>query len=151
MATAELERAVALNPNCSLAYGTLGTVLSYSGAPDESIESNEIAIRSNPKDMSIFFRFSGIAMALFVAGRYAEAAQWARKTVHRKPSWHLGHAVLAASLAQLDQLEATKDAVNNYIQMFPDARISAIRHLPFKNSDDAQRLEQGLRKAGLPE
>lgn len=149
-AIAELERAVGLNPNCSLAYGTLGTVLSYSGASDESIRNNEIAIRSNPKDISIFFRFSGIAMAHFVAGRYTEAAQWARKTIHRKPSWRLGHAILATSLAQLNQVEAAKDAVNIYLQMFPDARISAIRHLPFKNPDDAQRFEQGLRRAGLP-
>ncbi len=151
VAIAELERAVALNPNCSLAYGTLGTVLSFSGAPDESIKSNEIAIRSNPKDISIFFRFSGIAMAHFVAGRYSEAAQWARNSIHRKPSWRLGHALLAASLAQLNQSEAAKEAVNIYLQIFPDERISAFRHLPFKNPDDAQRFEQGLRNAGLPE
>ena len=58
MAIAELKRAVELNPNCSLAYGSLGTVLSYSGEPDESIRNNEIAIRSNPRDISIFFRYS---------------------------------------------------------------------------------------------
>jgi cytochrome c-type biogenesis protein CcmH/NrfG len=40
MAIAELKRAVELNPNCSLAYGSLGTVLSYSGEPDESIKNN---------------------------------------------------------------------------------------------------------------
>jgi len=151
MAIAELERAVELNPNCSLAYGTLGTVLSYSGEPDQSIKNNEMAIRSNPKDISIFFRFSGIAMAHFVAGRYTEAAQWARKSTHRKPSWRLGHAVLAASLAQLNHLGEAKEAVDNYLQMFPDATISGLQHLPFKNPDDAHRFEMGLRNAGLPE
>ena len=151
MAIAELERAVELNPNCSLAYGTLGTVLSYSGEPDESIKNNEIAIRSNPRDISIFFRFSGIAMAHFVAGCYSEAAQWARKTVQRKPTWRVGHAVLAASLGQLNRLEEAKEAVNNYLQMIPDATISGLRQLPFKNPDDAHRFEEGLRNAGLPE
>jgi adenylate cyclase len=151
MAIAELNRAVELNPNCSLAYGSLGTVLSYSGEPDESIKNNEIAVRSNPRDISIFFRFSGIAMAHFVAGCYSEAAQWARKTVQRKPTWRVGHAVLAASLGQLNRLEEAKEAVDNYLQMFPDARISGMRHLPFKNPDDAHRFEEGLRNAGLPE
>ena len=151
MAIAELERAVELNPNCSLAYGTLGTVLSYSGEPDESIKNNEIAIRNNPRDISIFFRYSGIAMAHFVAGRYSEAAQWARKSINRKPNWRLGHAVLASSLAQLNRLEEAKEAVDNYLEIVPDATISELRHLPFKNYDDAHRFEEGLRNAGLPE
>jgi adenylate cyclase len=151
MAIAELERAVELNPNCSVAYGALGNVLSYSGEPDESIKNNEIAIRSNPRDISIFFRFSGIAMAHFVAGRYSEAAQWARKSIHRKPNYGVGHAVLASSLAHLNRLEEAKEAVGNYLEIIPDVTISELRHLPFKNPDDAQRFEEGLRKAGLPE
>jgi adenylate cyclase len=151
MAIAELERAVELNPNCSLAYGSLGTVLSYSGEPDRSIKNNEIAIRSNPKDISIFFRFSGIAMAHFVAGRYSEAALWARKSIQRKPTWRLGHAVLCSSLAHFNRLEEAKEAIDHYLEIIPDATISEFRHLPFKNTDDAQRFEEGLRKAGLPE
>jgi adenylate cyclase len=55
LAVTELKRAIELNPNCSLAFGSLGTVLSYSGEPDESIKNNEIAIRLNPRDISIFF------------------------------------------------------------------------------------------------
>lgn len=151
LAVAELKRAIELNPNCSLAFGSLGTVLSYSGEPDESIKNNEIAIRLNPRDISIFFRYSGLAMAHFVAGRYSEAVQWARKCIHRKPSWRVGHAVLATSLAHLNLLEEAKEAVNNYIANIPNETISKLRFLPFKNHDDARRFEEGLRKAGLPE
>jgi len=151
MAIAEIERMVELNPNCSLAYGTLGTILSYSGKPDESIKNNEIAIRSNPKDPSIFFRFSGIAMAHFMAGRYLEASHWASKSVHRKPNWRLGNAILASSLAQLNRFQEAKEAVDNYIENVPNATISEFRKLPIKNQDDARRFEEGLRKAGLPE
>jgi TolB-like protein len=151
VAVAELKRAIELNPNCSLAFGSLGTVLSYSGEPDESIKNNEIAIRLNSRDISIFFRYSGLAMAHFVAGRYSEAVQWARKCIHRKPIWRVGHAVLAASLAQLDLLEEAKAAVDNYLEIIPDETISDLRFLPFKDHTDEHRLEEGLRKAGLPE
>ena len=151
LAVAELKRAIELNPNCSLAYGTLGTVLSYSGEPDESIKNNEIAIRLNPRDISIFFRYSGLAMAHFVAGRYSEAAQWARKCIHRKPIWRVAHAVLVASLAQLDHTKEAKEAVSNYLENIPGDTISKLRFLPFKNHTDANRLEKGLRIAGLPE
>jgi adenylate cyclase len=90
-------------------------------------------------------------MAHFVAGRYSEAVQWARKCIHRKPIWRVGHAVLAASLAQLDLLEEAKAAVDNYLEIIPDETISDLRFLPFKDHTDEHRLEEGLRKAGLPE
>jgi len=151
LAIAELKRAIELNPNCSLAFGSLGTVLSYSGEPDESIKNNEIAIRLNPRDVSIFFRYSGLAMAHFIAGRYSEAVHWARKTINRKPNWRVGHAVLASSLAQLNLLEEAKEAVDNYLENLPDETISKLRFLPFKNHSDASRFLEGLRKAGLPE
>jgi TolB-like protein/class 3 adenylate cyclase len=149
---AEFERAIELNPNCSLAYGSLGTALSYSGEVEESIKNSLMAIRLNPKDFSIFFRFGGIAIAHYVGGRYSEAENWARKSVYRKSEWHIGHAMLAASLAQLDRAEEAQEAVRNYIQNFPNANIHGLLDLlPFKYSTDARRLEEGLRKAGLPE
>jgi tetratricopeptide (TPR) repeat protein len=127
LAIMEFERVIELNPNCSLAYGSLGDVLSESGNADESIKNNEFAIRLNPRDPSIFFCYSGIAMAHFMAGRYSEASQWARKSVHRKPSWRFEHAVLASSLAQLNLLEEAKEAVNNYLENFPNETISELR------------------------
>jgi adenylate cyclase len=153
LAIAELKRAIELNPNCSLAYGSLGSILSESGDPEESIKNSEIAIRTNPKDPSIFFRYYGIALAHFSAGRYSEASLWARKSVHRKPSWRGGHAVLASSLAQLDLLEEAKEAVDNYLENFPRETISDLRNVMIiaGGPDHVHRLEEGLRKAGLPE
>ena len=152
MAVAEQKRAIEINPNCSLAYGSLGTVLSYSGDPDESIKNNEIAIRLNPRDPSIFFRYSGIAMAHFRAGRYSEASEWAIKSVYRKPRWRLGLAVLASSFAHLNLLTEAKNAIKNYLENMPNETISELLSvLPIKQTDDANRFEEGLHKAGLPE
>ena len=152
LAVAEFERAIEINPNCSLAYGCLGDVLSEGGDPDESIRNNEFAIRLNPMDPSIFFRYSGIAMAHFMAGRYLEASQWARKSVHRKPSWRGGHAVLASSLAQLNLFEEAKEAVKYFLKYFPHETISDRQMLfAIKKPDKAHQFDEGLRKAGLPE
>jgi adenylate cyclase len=148
-AVAELKHAIELNPNCSLAYGFLGIFLSESD-PDEAIKNQEIAIRINPRDPSIFFRYHGLARAHFASGRYLEASQWARKSVNRKPSWRGGHAYLVASLAQLNQLEEAKEAVNNYLENFPDETISYIQKLWSIEGPDNP-LVEGLRKAGLPE
>jgi tetratricopeptide (TPR) repeat protein len=148
-AVAELKHAIELNPNCSVAYGFLGAFLSESD-PDEAIKNQEIAIRINPRDPSIFFRYHGLARAHFASGRYLEASQWARKSVNRKPSWRGGHAYLAASLAQLNQLEEAKEAVNNYLENFPDETISYLQKLWSIEGPDNPFVE-GLCKAGLPE
>jgi tetratricopeptide (TPR) repeat protein len=129
------------------------SILSESADPEESIKNTEIAIRSNPKDPSIFFRFHGLALAHFSAGRYSEASLWARKSVHRKPSWRGGHAILASSLAQLNLLEEAKEAVDNYLGNFPHETISDLRKAMViaGKPDYVKRFEEGLRKAGLPE
>jgi adenylate cyclase len=151
VAVAQLERAIELNPNCSLAYGSLGTVLSFCRKCDDSIKSHELAIRMNPKDPSIFFRFTGIALAHYVAGRYEDAMSWAQKTVHRKPDWHLGHFLLCASLGQLDRLKEARDAIDDLLQVIPGATSSVIGKLPFRFPEDAEHLRKGLRKAGYGE
>jgi adenylate cyclase len=152
MAIMELKRALELNPNCSLAYGSLGTVLYYIGEPDESIKNIELSIRLNPRDPSIFFRYSALAMAHFVAGRYLEATQWARKSIQRKPIWRTGHAVLASSLAHLNRLEEAKEAVAYYLENIPGATISKLLgNFMFKDPKYPRLLAEGLRKAGLPE
>jgi TolB-like protein/Tfp pilus assembly protein PilF len=149
LAIAEFNRAIELNPNSSYAYGSLGDFLSRID-PDKSIKTNEFAIRINPRDPSIFFRFVGIARAHFAAGRYLEASQWARKGVQRKPNYRDGHALLAASLAQANLLEEAKEAVNNYLKNFPDDTISYLQKLWNIEDSDNPGVE-GLRKAGLPE
>jgi adenylate cyclase len=151
LAIAELKRSIELNPNCSLAYGILGEFLSKID-PDESIKNNKIAIRTNPRDPSNFFRYAGLARAHFTAGRYLEASQWARKSVQRKPSWRDGHVYLAASLAQSNLFEEAKEAVNNYLEYFPDETISKIRKFWTTDRPEVEdRIEEGLRKAGLLE
>jgi adenylate cyclase len=152
LAIAELKRAIELNPSWSLAYGSLGTVLYYIGEPDEAIKNIELAIRLNPRDPSIFFRYSALAMAHFVAGRYLEATQWARKSVQRKPIWRTGHAVLASSLAHLNRLEEAKAAVGDYLENIPGATISKLlENFLFPDPKYPRLLAEGLRKAGLPE
>lgn len=147
----EVNRSIELNPNCSLAHGTRGTVLCYSGHPEESIRSNEIAIRSNPKDVSLFFRFTGIAIAHLVSQRFEEASEWAAKAVQMKPGWDFGHIVLISSLFHLGKRDEALEASGRFLQTFPNATISSVERLPFKDDGDREMLRQGLRGAGIPE
>ncbi len=146
-----LERAVEINPNYSTARGSLGTVLCYVGRAAEGIEKNQIAIRSDPLNPSIFFRYSGIALGYYLIGDEARAVEWAQKSIQRNRSWYLGHVYLVAALARLDRHEEAEAALRDYLALCPTASIAGLKRLPFKNADDAERLWAGLRQAGLPE
>jgi adenylate cyclase len=149
-AIAELNRAIEINPNCSLAYGSLGTVLNHAGRPEEAITNNQTAIRSNPRDPSIFYRYNGLALSNFLLNHFGAAVDWARKSVQHKPSWFQGHAVLVASLVRLDRLDDAQAALRDYLAEIPNASLGDIQRLPFRVQAHRDRLIDALREAGLP-
>ncbi len=151
MAVAELERALDINPNCSLAFGSLGTVLNFAGQPERAIVNNEIAIRSNPRDPSIFYRHSGLALSHLLLGAYDDAIEWARKSVLFKPDWHQGHAYLIAALVRLRRMPEARAALTDYRRKSPTASLKDIRELPFRRTEHRQFLIDALREAGLPD
>jgi len=148
---AAFRRALELNPNYSLAHGTLGNVFASIGRTDEAIEAIQVAIRLNPRDPSIFFRYSGLAMAYFMAGNFDEAVEWAKKSVGTKSDWHRGHLLLIASLAHGDKLDEARTAVAAYLKVFPDGSLRDLDSTPVKSAVSRESLVGGLRKAGLPE
>ncbi len=150
-AIAALERAIEINPNYAMAWGSLGTALCYAGRPLEGITKNEIAIRSDPLNPGIFFRYSGLALGHYLAGDYERAAEWAKRSIQRNRSWYLGHVYFIAALAQLDRMEEAQSALQEYLTLFPRASISELQRLPFKIADDFESLCARLRKAGLLE
>ncbi len=146
-----LERAVELNPNCSVAYGSLGTALGLVGRVDEAIINQEIAIRSNPRDPSIFFRFSGMALAHYLAGRYEHAIDWASKAVHIMPQWYFCHFLLAASQLQAGRQDLAEAAVKACLQVLPSSTIADFERMPIKDPTILENLRGCLREAGLPD
>jgi TolB-like protein/Flp pilus assembly protein TadD len=148
---AALERAVELNPNCSLAYGSLGTILGFVGRSDEAITNQQIAIRSNPRDPSIFFRFSGMAMAHYMAGRYGDAIDWATRAVHRMPTWYMGHFLLAAGHMQVGQVAEGRAAVLACLEALPDSVLGDLERIPLTDTQAMDALRTCLRDAGMPE
>ena len=146
-----LERAVELNPNCSVAYGSLGTVMALVGRTDEAIANQLIAIRSNPRDPSIFFRFSGMAMAHYLAGRFDKAADWAGRSIHRVPHWYIGHFILAASHIRARRHTAAKAAIDYCCEVTPVARVAHLDRIPLKDPAEMELFRNCLRKAGLPD
>jgi tetratricopeptide (TPR) repeat protein len=149
-AAASLRRALEINPNCSLAYGSMGTVLAWTGQYDASVESNELALRINPKDSTNFFRHFGLALAHYLARRYDKALTHASRVLQTRPSWWLGQIVYTTSLAQLGRRDEAYRAMGELKRTLPAMSASSLGTLPFANMHDREHLLEGLRHAGFP-
>ena len=150
-AIAALLRALEINPNCSLAYGSLGTALAMAGRIDEAIANQEIAIRSNPRDPSIFFRFTGIALAHYLAERYEQAIEWAERAIHLMPQWFYGHFLLAASHLDAGRHAQALAAIFRCREVLPGAALPLLERFPLKDPVRMEQMRDSLRRAGLPE
>jgi TolB-like protein len=149
LAIASLRRGLKINPNCSLLYGSMGTVLAWSGQHDRSIESNELALRVNPQDPSNVYRHFGLALACYLARRYEEALVHAMEVIETRPSWWLGQLIFCATLAQLGQNDEAAQALENVRPSRLRMNASTLGILPFACATDRQHVADGLRKAGL--
>jgi tetratricopeptide (TPR) repeat protein len=150
-ALTSLQQALAINPHCSLAHGSMGTVLAWAGQPEEAIKSNELALRMNPDDPANFFRHLGLALAHYLASRHDQALSHATLVLQMRPQWWLGLILNAANLAQLDRMRDAHRVVGDLDAIRPGVTCQTLRILPFANPRDREYLLDGLRKAGLPQ
>lgn len=150
-AVVSLRRALDINPSCSLAYAATGTVLAFAGHSDESIANNELALRINPGDPTIHHRYFGLALAHYLASRYAKALEYAELAVQLRPDWWLALIVHSTSLAQVGRAPEARAACVELRRAKPDMTVASLNGLPFAKPSDRDHVADGLRKAGLPE
>ena len=146
----ELERCLEINPNWSLGLSDLGECLCYIGRTKEGIPKIEEAIRVNPKDPSIFFRFGAMALGHYLSENFAAAEQWARKTIQRRRHYYYGHVLLTASLVKLGRLDEAKAAAQELRRLFPDFTLTYLQGAAFAGGA-RKMLVADLRSAGVPD
>lgn len=148
-AISALERAIAINPNCSLAFGSLATVQNYTGEPERALENNRLAIRSNPRDPSIFFRYTGLSLSHYLCSRFDKAVQWSRKAISAKPDFEQAHLILIASLVEAGRMDEAHRALRESRAKCPMITLEKARALPFRRADQLAGVVAALERAGL--
>jgi adenylate cyclase len=145
---AEFERAIALNPNY-IDWRFMATLV-YAGEPTRAIEVGEAQMRVDPFYPPI--ASARLAFAHYFLKAYAEALPLLRECVSRAPNLRAGHTWLAASYAQLGQLDYARAEAAEVLRIDPNYTIHGTAPTsPFKHPEDAEHYFDGLRKAGLPE
>ena len=128
----------------------MGTSCSFAGEAEAGIAHAETALRLNPQDPSNFFRFSGMAVAHYVAGDYEASRACAERSLQGNPKWRLAHIMLIASLVCLGAEAAAASAMDEFLRTFPNETASTVGELPFSADDHRSHVVGSLVKAGLP-
>ena len=105
-------------------------------------------MRLDPTLPAQYLHFLG--MAYFVAGDYETAATMFKKRITAEPNTDMSRAYLASSLGHLGRAEEARRVWQELKEINPRYSVrDHIDRLPFKNPADAERIVEGVRKAGL--
>jgi adenylate cyclase len=145
-AMAEMDRAIAINPNDAHALAGKGNILMWRGQTDAAIDALQLAQRIDP-ELNPIDRFA-LSLTYYLKGRYDASIEQAEATLRKTEDANFSRIVLAAAYAQRDRSEDAARAVTMIRRRDPtfDAQGFGTK---FLNPADLERLRDGLRKAGL--
>ena len=146
-ALAEFERALVLNPN--LADGRLGHLLVHDGRAGEAVAYLQRVMRQDPFPPPIYLSYLG--NAYYMTGQYDAAYDTLRSGRERLPDYRALSVWLAAAAAQSGRVVEARRVAHQILSAAPSFTIRGwLAHIQFERQSDAERLAEGLRKAGLP-
>jgi adenylate cyclase len=152
-AITEGERAIALDPNDADSYVALAGAFNLAGRSKEALTLMKQAIRLNPFYPASYLYELGLAH--FTSGDFEQAAIAFEKAVAINPKDKWSSRVLIATLGHLKRkkyaIQMIVDAEQNWRGLDPLSVRGVTYWYPFKEVVDAERLADGLRKAGVPE
>ena len=143
-------RAVAINPNSSMAWRASAYLHSWAGDAETAVHHFDRALRLSPRDPLDFHLLAGKAVAFISLHQDNEAEAAARLAVQRGPLHAAAWRCWAAALALVGKRDEARVALAESRRLAPDISLqriasdNAMIHLP-------PRLFTGLREAGLPE
>ncbi len=145
-AKAEIDRAIAINPNDAHGLAGRGNILMWSGQTDAAIETLELAQRIDP-ELNAIDRFA-LSLAYYLKRRYDAAIEQAELNLRTTAGANFSLIVLAAAYAQHNQAEDAARVVTTIRRVDPtfDPQTFGSK---FLNPADLEHLRDGFRKAGL--
>jgi len=144
-------RAVELNPN-NRAVLDIGAVSHlYAGDLEQVIACGMRALQLSPGAPDAYMCLTHIATAHFAAGRFAQAAAWAQRSIDIENGFLFSHMFLACSLAHLGRIEEARAAMKSALALRPDYTLAMELDDPMRFPERKKLWIDGLRMAGMPE
>ena len=150
-AIGEAEQAIALDPNDPSAHINMANVLIMAGRPQEAVDFLKRAVRLDPHYLPGVY-LSYLGMAKFAMGQLEEAVLLSERALKHNPEllWLTAAYTIAAyaHLGRNQEARATFEEFKKTLMTWPSFG-GLMWMLPFKDPEVADRLADGLLKAGL--
>ena len=147
---AELERALRLNPNFSLAQGYYGLTLAYCGRREEAELAAQRALRLSPHDPLSAVYFGIASYAQFVAQNYDEAMRLAREAIRQRDDFVGAHRVMTAAAGMAGRTDLASAALQELRRAQPNISLAWIaKEMPIQHDADREHYLEGFRRAGM--
>jgi adenylate cyclase len=145
-AKAEIDRAIAINPNDAHGLAGRGNVLMWAGQTDAAIEALEHAQRIDP-ELNAIDR-NAFSLAYYLKRRYDASIEQAELNLRKTEGANFSEVVLAAAYAQQNRSKDAARVVATIRRRDPtfDPQTFGSK---FLNPADLEHLRDGFRKAGL--
>ena len=152
-AASAVDRALMLNPNSAHAWKAKGWVSCLRNQPEPAIEAFQRAMRLSPLDPLNFTFAGGIAFAHLYAKRFAEAVEWAERSLDQGPRYVPLLRVKVVACAHLGRIEEARELLRRVLRLQPDLTIAELKAYPGMSAtpEIASIFAAGFRKVGLPE
>jgi adenylate cyclase len=155
----EYETAISLNRNWVMAIANLGLCKFFSGAIEESIPAQELAIRLSPRDPHLPNWYWRIGMVHLLQSRIAEAILWIGRARTANSTLPGPNAWLASAYALNGDRERAAAALAAARRLSPDNRYDSIARFKSTQSLGSANINAlaeatflaGLRQAGVPD
>ena len=142
------KRAVALEPNGSMAHAAFGSTLCYAGRIDDGIDQLKQGIRLDP--FPPFWYFWHLGRCYRQKGQYEESLIEYQKALQRNPGALMNHMGLAVIYALLNRQEDARAAAKKVLELDPKFSVErASKTWPYKNQAEIKLVADAMRKAGL--
>jgi adenylate cyclase len=145
------DQALAIDPNCAIAWSFSATTLAYVGEAEESMSRVAQAMRLSPFDRLSFSFYTTNGTAAIVAGRYDEAASWLSKARRLNPGFRAASRLLIAALALSGERVEALELSKGFMASEPSFRVSIFGAWYPLCEPHLSHLLKGMRLGGLPE
>jgi adenylate cyclase len=147
-ATAEIQRAIDLEPGSAYGYGYLGSILIYAGRYEDAITYYKKAFRLSPRPMPIFLM--NLASGHTAVGQYDEAIKLLKTMVDKEPDQTRAHVGLAEAYVLSGKKDYARKEAAEVLRVDPTFSVESFyRNQPYKDTAEINRRIEALHQAGL--
>jgi adenylate cyclase len=140
-----------INPSASSAWVWSTSAHAWLGSSEEAVRRSHRAIELSPFD-PLMYTFTSVAgTAHAVAGQYAKAIDFCRRSLRQNRMFASTHRILAISLALSGQVEEARTAAIDLLKLEPTLTVGGfLQRYPGNASAQAKVFGEALRIAGVP-